>query len=83
MHERLKIFSFLSGHGETIVQPPHESHINEWLSRTQGKLLSVSQSESEHAGTGHHVTVCIWYLPVKDEQQAQVDQKTVHFTKGS
>jgi hypothetical protein len=68
MSPRLKIFSFVSGHGETIVQPPHEDHINSWLSEMRGQLLHVSQSESEHGCTGHHVTLCVWYLPENYEE---------------
>jgi hypothetical protein len=63
MRERVKIFSFVSGHGETVVEPPHEDHINDWLSRANGKLVRISQSESERAGAGHHLTLCVWYEP--------------------
>lgn len=62
MQERVKIFNFVSGHGETMVEPRHEDHINQWLASVEGELLQVSQSESERAGTGHHVTVCLWYV---------------------
>jgi hypothetical protein len=63
MKEQVKVFTFLSGHGETVVQPPHEDHINQWLATARGRLVHVSQSESEHSGTGHHITVCVWFLP--------------------
>jgi hypothetical protein len=63
MRERVKIFTFVSGHGETMVEPKHEEHINQWLSSIKGRLLNVSQSESVRSGAGHHVTVCIWYVP--------------------
>ena len=63
MKTHVKVFTFVSGHGETVVEPPHEEHINTWLASTRGRLLQVSQSESERAGVGHHVTVCIWYDP--------------------
>ncbi len=63
MHEQVKIFTFVSGYGETIVDAPHEEHINQWLSTVKGRLVHVSQSESERPGTGHHVTLCIWYVP--------------------
>jgi len=67
MKERVKVFTFLSGHGETVVQPPHEDSINQWLSTARGRLMHVSQSESERGpGAGHHVTVCIWYVPGED-----------------
>ncbi len=62
MRERVKVFTFVSGHGETVVGPPLEDHINEWLRSARGELVQVSQSESERAGAGHHVTVCVWYV---------------------
>lgn len=58
----VKVFTFVSGHGETLVEPPHEDHINQWLSQLKGRVLYVSQSESERTGSGQHVTICIWYL---------------------
>jgi len=63
MRERVKVFSFVSGHGETVVEPPDEEHINKWLASVNGEVVSVSQSESERAGKGHHVTLCILYVP--------------------
>jgi hypothetical protein len=63
MRERLKIFTFVSGHAEAMVRPPHEDHINEWLSATGARLVRVTQSESERPGQGHHVTLCLWYEP--------------------
>jgi hypothetical protein len=63
MQERIKIFTFVSGHGETVVQPGHEEHINRWLADTEATLVDMTQSESEHHGVGHHVTVCVWYVP--------------------
>jgi hypothetical protein len=63
MQERVKVFTFLSGHGETVLDPPLEEHINQWLATTPARLVHVSQSESERPGTGHHVTVCLWYVP--------------------
>jgi len=63
LKERVKVFTFLSGHGETVVQPSHEDHINQWLSMAKARLVHVSQSESAQGGTGHHVTVCVWYIP--------------------
>jgi hypothetical protein len=62
MRERVKVFTFISGHGETVVGSAQEDHINEWLASVEGKLVRVSQSESERPGTGHHVTICVWYL---------------------
>jgi hypothetical protein len=63
MNERLKVFTFVSGHGETVIEPRHEDLINQWLTSTKGRIVHVSQSESERSGAGHHVTVCVWYIP--------------------
>lgn len=66
MQERLKVFTFVTGHGETVVGPLQEEHINQWLANTPGRLLHVTQSESERPGVGHHITVCAWYVPGKE-----------------
>ncbi len=63
MHERVKIFTFVSGHGEMLIEPPHQDHINQWLANAKGRITRVTQSESERPGDGHHVTVCVWYDP--------------------
>ena len=63
MNERVKVFTFVSGHGETVIEPRHEDHINQWLASVKAKLVNVSQSESSRSGVGYHVTVCIWYVP--------------------
>jgi hypothetical protein len=63
MSERLKIFTFVSGHGETMVEPRHEDHINQWLAANKGRLVQITQSESMRGPGGHHVTVCLWYVP--------------------
>jgi hypothetical protein len=55
------VFTFVSGHGETMIEPPHEERINQWLASMNGEIVQVSQSESERPGLGHHVTVCVWY----------------------
>ncbi len=65
MQVRVKIFSFVSGHGETVVCPNHEDSINRWLESIDGEILEVSQSESERAGSGHHVTLTVWYQPAR------------------
>lgn len=62
MLERVKVFTFVSGHGETVLDR-HEDHINQWLASIQGQVIEISQSESERAGGGHHVTLCVWYVP--------------------
>jgi hypothetical protein len=63
MRERVKIFTFVSGHGEALVRPASEDHINQWLGAADGRVVRVTQSESERPGQGHHVTVCVWYEP--------------------
>lgn len=63
MSERMKVFTFLSGHGETLLEPRHEETINQWLAGVKGRVVQVSQSESVRQGVGHHVTVCVWYVP--------------------
>ena len=62
MQERVKLFTFVTGHGEALIEP-HEDQINHWLSRAKGRLTQISQSESERPGVGHHVTLCVWYDP--------------------
>jgi hypothetical protein len=66
MQERVKIFTFVTGHGETLVEPPSAEHINRWLESTGGTLVEVTQSESGRPGGGHHVTVCLWYVPASE-----------------
>jgi hypothetical protein len=63
MNERVKMFTFVSGHGATLLDPALEDTINRWLANNPGELVQVSQSESERAGVGCHVTVCLWYVP--------------------
>lgn len=63
MQERVKMFTFVSGHGETLVEAPHEEHINQWLGAIKGQVVEITQSESVRIGGGHHVTVCVWYIP--------------------
>ncbi|HEY8506698.1 MAG TPA: hypothetical protein VIL46_19095 [Gemmataceae bacterium] len=70
MQERVKVFTFVSGHGETVVGSPHEDHINQWLAAAKGRLVRVTQSESERPGVGHHVTICVWYVPEGPEGYA-------------
>jgi len=62
MRERVKVFTYVSGTGATVVETTLEDHINEWLESVEGKLLNVTQSESERDGTAH-VTICVWYSP--------------------
>jgi hypothetical protein len=63
MQERVKVFTHVSGHGATLIESPLEDAINQWLGAAKGRLTHVTQSESERSGVGHHVIVCIWYVP--------------------
>lgn len=62
MNERVKVFTYTSGTGSTVIESGLEDHVNDWLQQTNGKLLFVTQSESERQGAAH-ITVAIWYLP--------------------
>lgn len=62
MNERVKIFTYTSGTGSTLIESSLEDHINEWLRNVPGRLLRVSQSESERQGAAH-VTIAVWYEP--------------------
>jgi len=63
MKERVKVFTHISGHGTTVLGPPLEDYINQWLGSQKGRLVAVTQSESDRLGVGQHVTVCVWYEP--------------------
>jgi len=63
MRERVKVFTFISGTGATVIETALEDHLNEWLAAVDGEVFEVTQSESERDGAGHHVTVCVWYVP--------------------
>jgi homoserine kinase len=66
MRERIKMFTFLSGSGATVIESPLEDKINQWLESIQGEIVEITQSESERSSVGQHVTVCIWYIPAKN-----------------
>ncbi|MGH7127450.1 MAG: hypothetical protein ACREJB_07940 [Planctomycetaceae bacterium] len=66
MDERVKIFTYRSGSGQTLIESTLEDNINEWLQQTGGEIVRVTQSESERQGTAH-ITICVWYLPDDDE----------------
>jgi hypothetical protein len=72
MNQRVKVFAHLTGHGATVIEPPLEDAINRWLEGTPGRLVRISQSESERPGVGHHVTVCIWYVPDEVEPDMEI-----------
>ena len=63
MRERVKVFTYISGTGSTVIETTLEDHLNEWLASVEGEIVKVTQSESERSGAGHHITVSIWYLP--------------------
>jgi hypothetical protein len=63
MRERVKVFTFLSGTGATVIESPLEDQINRWLERVDGDIVNITQSESERHNVGQHVTVCVWYVP--------------------
>jgi len=63
MQERVKVFTHISGHGATLIESPLEDAINQWLASAGGRMTHVTQSESERSGVGHHVTICVWYVP--------------------
>jgi hypothetical protein len=75
MTERVKIFTFITGHGETLIDPPLEEHINKWLEQSEGELVEITQSESQHTGGAHHVTVCLWYLPPEKQPRRKATPK--------
>ncbi len=62
MKEQVKVFSHVTGKGGTLIESPLEDNINEWLSKTDGEVLRVTQSESERVGVAH-ITICVWYVP--------------------
>jgi hypothetical protein len=72
MIERVKVFTHLTGHGATVIDPPLEENINRWLETTHGRLVRISQSESERPGVGHHVTICVWYVPGDVEPDLEI-----------
>jgi hypothetical protein len=62
MQERVKVFTYSSGTGSTLIESTLEDHLNEWLRKTRGRITSITQSESERNGMAH-VTVSVWYVP--------------------
>ncbi|MBC8870614.1 MAG: hypothetical protein H8E44_14420 [Planctomycetes bacterium] len=63
MKERVKFFTHISGQGSTVADTELEGIINEWLASTEGKIASITQSESNRDSRGQHITVCVWYRP--------------------
>ena len=35
MHERVKVFTYVSGHGATLIESPLEDALNQWLVQSQ------------------------------------------------
>lgn len=63
MRERVKVFTFLSGTGATVIESPLENQLNAWLENFNGEIVRITQSESERRDVGQHVTICIWHIP--------------------
>ena len=63
MKERVKIFTYASSEGSTLIEPELEKHINDWLAKAQGSIVNISQSECQRSNAIHHTTVCVWYVP--------------------
>jgi hypothetical protein len=68
MNCQIRIFTYSSGTGSTIIENTLEDRINDWLRHAPGKILFVTQSESERSRTAH-TTVCIWYEPASPEMK--------------
>jgi hypothetical protein len=65
MRERVKVFTFISGTGATVIESPLEEQLNRWLENFDGEIIRITQSESERHNVGQHVTICVWYVPKK------------------
>lgn len=63
MRERVKLFTYISGTGATLIGSALEEQLNRWLEECNGDIVRVTQSESERNNVGQHVTVCVWYIP--------------------
>jgi hypothetical protein len=63
MQARVKVFTYISGTGATVIESRLEDDINGWLAQSGGRIVDISQSESQRPSGGHHVTVCVWYEP--------------------
>lgn len=69
MCERVRVFTYISGTGSTVIETTLEDQINRWLESVDGEIVKVTQSESERPKVGHHITVCIWYRPKSTAKQ--------------
>lgn len=63
MREPVKVFTFPSGTGATVIESPLEDQLNQWLESLPGEVVRITQSESERQNVGQHVTICLWYIP--------------------
>jgi len=63
MQERVKVFTYISGTGSTVIGSALEDQLNRWMETTEGEIVTIVQSESERHNVGQHVTVCVWYIP--------------------
>ena len=70
MRERVKVFTYISGTGSTLIGTVLEDQLNRWLGECDGQITKVTQSESERHNVGQHVTVCVWYVPREQDQIA-------------
>jgi hypothetical protein len=64
MRERVKIFTYSSGTGATVIESKLEDDLNAWLAQAKARITHITQSESERQGTAH-VTVAVWYVPTE------------------
>lgn len=71
MPPRVKVFTYISGSGSTVIESTLEDQLNAWLQTNPGEIFEITQSESERPGVGHHVTVCVWYLPAGGKGRAE------------
>lgn len=62
MNMRVKVFTYASRTGSTLIESDLEDHINEWLAQAEGEIVHMAQSESERQGSAH-VTITVWYVP--------------------
>lgn len=47
MKERIKVFTLVSGHGETVAEPPDEDHINHGFQKSKvGWCMSANPKVS-------------------------------------
>ena len=62
VQERIKIFTDITGTNPAVIESHLEDEINDWLSRTSGEILAVTQSEARDANRSH-LTIAITYRP--------------------